>query len=229
VTTLTDDLLARARRLDTASVADAMDGLNLRAVLRGIRARVPGASAVGPAWTVTYRPVDVGLGSGQFRGAADYLDDVPRGAVVLIDNHGADWCTNWGSLLTLTARGRGVEGTVIHGSARDLAEIRTQGYPLFTTAVTMTSGKNRVELAAVGQPVDVHGTVTHPGDLIFADDNGVLRVPARNAAEVVALAEQVEATERAIADAVLGGMPLAESRRQFGYARPWQVSHGHAT
>jgi isocitrate/isopropylmalate dehydrogenase/regulator of RNase E activity RraA len=213
------DVADRLARLDTASVSDALDSLGVGGVLAGISARVPGSRAAGRAFTVTYQPFESD-GAG-FRNAADYLDDVPEGSLVVVDNMGSTSCTNWGSLLTGLAQRRGVRGTVLHGSARDLAEIRACGYPLFSTGITMVSGKNRVELAATGRDVVIGDVTVRPGDIVVADDNGALVVPAEYAAEVAERAERVEQTETAIAEAVATGLRLDEARRRFGYARPW--------
>ncbi|MFJ2744451.1 RraA family protein [Streptomyces sp. NPDC087440] len=213
-------LRERLLRLDTAAVADAMDGLRIPAgVLPGIAARTPDAVACGPAFTVRYRAVDDDT---VFRGAADYLDDVPAGSVVVVDNGGSRTCTTWGSLLSSVALDRGVSGTVVHGSARDVRESRSAGYPLFSTNVTMVSGKNRVMLDRTGVEVDIAGTSVAPGDWILADDNGALRIPAALVEEVVRRAEAVERTESRIREAALGGSRLDEARARFGYARPWE-------
>jgi len=210
----------------TAAVSDAMDSLGIRCVLSGIVPRVPGARVCGPAFPVAYRPIALSEptradGSG-FRGAANYLDDVPAGSVVVVDNAGSTSCTTWGSLLTLLATKRGVLGTVLHGSARDIAEIRAKGYPLFSTGLTMVSGKNRVELDSVGLPIDILGTRVRSGDVVLADDSGALVVPAAHAAEVAARAERVVATERGIAAAVDEGVRLDRARAIHGYATPWR-------
>ncbi|MFF0386792.1 isocitrate/isopropylmalate family dehydrogenase [Streptomyces sp. NPDC004286] len=218
-----EDVVDRLARLDTASISDALDSLDVGGVLAGIDPRVPGARAAGRAFTVTYRPVESGTDTG-FRNAANYLDDVPEGSFVVVDNAGSTACTNWGSLLTGLAQRRGVRGTVLHGAARDIAEIRAAGYPLFSTGVTMVSGKNRVELAATGRKVVIGDVTVHPGDIVVADDNGALVVPADRAAEVADRAERVERTEGAIADAVDGGLRLDEARRRFGYAKPWAAN-----
>ena len=217
------ELVERFARLDTAAVADALDSLGLNGVLPGIAARVPGTRAAGLAYTVSYRRVGASEGPGgrEFRNAANYLDDVPPGSFVVVDNSGSTDCTNWGSLLTSLARQRGVQGTALHGSARDLAEIRAMGYPLFSTGITMVSGKNRVELAAVGEPLEIDGTKVRQGDVVLADDSGVLVVPAERAEEVATRAERVERTESAIAAAVGEGLRLDQARERFGYARPW--------
>ncbi|WP_328978196.1 isocitrate/isopropylmalate family dehydrogenase [Streptomyces canus] len=214
------EVVDRLAALDTASVSDALDSLGIAGVLAGVTARVPGARTAGPAYTVTYRPVDTS--DSGFRNAANYLDDVPAGSFVVVDNGGSTSCTNWGSLLTSVAQGRGVRGTALYGSARDIAEIRAAGYPLFSTGATMVSGKNRVELAGTGREITAGSVTVRPGDVVVADDNGVLVVPAERAAEVADRAERVERTESAIADSVASGLRLDEARRRFGYAKPWE-------
>ncbi|WP_454119037.1 RraA family protein [Microbacterium lacticum] len=203
----------------TASVSDALDSLGLRGWLEGITARVPGAAIIGPAYTVTYKPVEP---SDEFRGAANYIDDVPAGAVIVVDNGGSTSITTWGSLLTVVAHSRGIAGTIIHGTARDIAEVRDRAYPLFTTGIGMTSGKNRVELAGVGRPVDINGVIVRPGDIIVADDNGAVSVPSDAADEVLRRARNVSRTEERIAEAVLAGERLDEARKRFAYHRPWE-------
>jgi len=214
-------LRARLARLDTAALSDAVDSLRAApCVLPGIAARTPGTVAFGPAFTVRYRPLE---DDGAFHNAADYLDDVPPGSVVVADNGGTGACTTWGSLLTSVALHRKVAGTVVHGAVRDVRETREAGYPLFSTAVTMVSGKNRVVLDRTGSELDIAGTVVRPGDLVFADDNGALRIPAGLVDEVVRRAEAVERTEQRIREAARDGLRLDEARARFGYAHPWEA------
>ena len=222
-TSVEDTVRQRLVRLDSAALADALDSLHApQFVLPGIRPRTPGTVACGPAFTVRYRPLDPDLAA--FRNAANYIDDVPAGSVVVVDNGGSRSCTTWGSLLTTVAGERRLAGTVVHGSLRDVQESAALGYPLFSTAVTMVSGKNRVALDRTGVIVDIAGTEVAPGDWVFADDNGALRIPAALVEEVVARAEAVDRTEVRIRQAVLDGSRLDEARARYGYARPWEDS-----
>ncbi|MGW6659055.1 RraA family protein [Rhodococcus sp. NPDC055024] len=213
------ELVYRAEQLDTAAVSDALDSLGLTGHLKALVPRVPGSRTVGPAYTVTYRPVTESASG--FHNAANYLDDVPAGSVVVVDNFANTDCTNWGGLLTSVAQRQGVRGTVVHGAARDIAEIRDANYPLFSVGVSMVSGKNRVELDSVGREVTVGTVIVRPGDLVIADDNGVLVIPEDRAPEVITRAEAVERTEAKIAAAVSEGIRLDEARSRFGYAQPW--------
>jgi regulator of RNase E activity RraA len=199
--------------LSTSAVSDALDMLGLDGQLSGISAVVPGARCAGPAFTVTFAPArEAGEGA-----AADYLEDVPPGSVVVLDNAGRTDCTVWGDLLTAFARLRGVAGTVVWGAARDTADCARLGYPLFAAGRWMRTGKGRVRLAAVGAPVRIGDVRVAAGDLVVADDDGAVRVPAEHWPRVRELAEQVERSEAAIKQALDAGTSLAEARKAHRY------------
>ena len=94
----------------TAAVSDALDRLGRPGSLLGIAPLFDGARLCGPAFTVRY--VTAGSPPGT---VGDYLDDVPPGGVVVLDNGGRVDCTVWGDILTAMANQRGVAGTVIDG------------------------------------------------------------------------------------------------------------------
>lgn len=215
---------ARLQALDTAAVSDAMDSLGCNRALAGVAPRVDAVKMAGPVYTVEYSPFDAPPTS--FQNAGNYIDDVPPGHVVLINNHGNTLCTNWGDILTRKALMQGLAGTVINGSARDLAVVRTLEYPLFTKGVYMVSGKNRVRVTAVNLPVTIGDIQVHPGDWLFGDDNGVLVLPENRMSEILHRAEGVLATEADIVRAIEGGSKLEAARKTLGYATPWTSSSG---
>ena len=83
----------------------------------------------------------------------DYIDDVPPGSVLVLDNGGRESGTVWGDILTEVAHRRGVAGTVIDGLCRDVALCLELGYPVFTKDHWMRTGKDRVQLDATNVPV----------------------------------------------------------------------------
>ena len=203
----------RLAALPTASISDALDFLGLPGSLHGIGPLRDGTRTVGPAFTVQYQPVD----PTQPGTVGDFLDDVPAGSVVVIDNAGRTDCTVWGGIMTRTAAARGIAGTVIHGTCRDVPSILEVGYPMWSTARFMRTGKDRVQLQAVQVPLSIDGVAIHPGDWVCADDDGALVVPAGRAGEVAEVAERIERTEDAITTAVLAGATLRQARTDHGY------------
>ena len=205
-------IIERLGKLDTASVSDAMDKLGISCGFCGIHAVTPGKHICGRAFTVHYVP------TGSVKGTVgDFLDDVRSGEVVVIDNSGRDYCTVWGDIMTYVAMKNRVAGTVIDGVCRDIPGILENGYPIFTKSTYMVTGKDRVMVDAVNQPVSICGVQVCPGDIILADDTGALCIPASVAEEVCGIAEGIEKTEQAIIAEVKNGLTLKEARAKLGY------------
>lgn len=81
----------------------------------------------------------------------------------------------------------------------------------------MRTGKDRVQLAAVGEILRIDNVTIRPGDLVCGDADGVVVVPADRAAEVAARAAQIELVEVDIVAAVRAGRTLRQARAQHGY------------
>jgi regulator of RNase E activity RraA len=208
MSTLTDRFTA----LPTAAVSDALDALGLVGALHGIGPLTDTARAVGPAFTVRYEPITDDPGT-----VGDFLDGVPAGAVVVIDNAGRTDCTVWGGIMTAVAAANRVAGTVVHGVCRDVASAFALGYPVFSAGRFMRTGKDRVRCVAVQQPVLISGVRIAPGDLVTADGDGVAAVAAAHLDAVVELAYHIEHAERRIVEAVGAGSTLAQARADLGY------------
>ena len=108
--------------VSTASISDALDSLGMPGSLHGIGSLRPGQRTAGPAFTVSYEPVDEHGGT-----VGDFLDDVPPGSVIVIDNAGRTDCNVWGGIMSQAAHARGVAGTVINGTCRDVAVANSAG------------------------------------------------------------------------------------------------------
>lgn len=199
-------------KLPTSTISDALDRLGIAGQCRGLMPVFDRVHMCGPAYTLKYLPVGSEGGT-----VGDFLDDVPPGAVVAIDNAGRTDCTVWGDIMTFLAAKRGVAGTAINGICRDVDRSRDMKYPIFSVAHWMRTGKDRVRLVGVNVPVDLGGVSVDPGDFLVGDDNGLIAVPAKRAAEVAAVAESIEETENKIRDAISKGMRLGDARKQLGY------------
>jgi regulator of RNase E activity RraA len=198
--------------LSTSNISDALDSLRIRGGCEGIRPITHGAKFAGLAYTIKYRPAGLVPGT-----VGDYIDDVPPGDVIVLDNEGRTSCTVWGDLLTLAAVRKGIGATVIDGVCRDIERVSELRYPLFSRGHFMVTGKDRVEVAGVNVPVSISGVQVRPGDLVVGDDSGVLVVPIEKAEEVLKLARMIHNNEAAIEKEVEKGVPLREARRKFRY------------
>ncbi|GAA0133604.1 RraA family protein [Paenibacillus sp. YSY-4.3] len=199
--------------ISTACISDALDTFGINGGLEGLKALAPGMALAGPAYTLQYEPVS----EGEAAQAGEFIDEVPEGHIVVIANAGRQYCTVWGDLLTHAAKIRGLRGTVIDGCCRDATAILQTGYPLFSLGSYMKSGKNRVRLAARQVPVTIGGTVVRPGDIVAADDSGVIVIPKDVAEQAYRRVKEIEAMEERILLDLQNGMPMKEARIKHRY------------
>lgn len=205
--------LSQARSLSTAEVSDALDFFGLPGSALGIRPVAGPTKLFGQAFTVRFAPIDR-FAPGT---VGDFIDRLTPGTVVVLDNGGRLDCTVWGGILSQLAAHKGVGGTVVHGVCRDTAEADEAGYPLYACGKFMRTGKDRVQVEAYEQPVSLGDVRVCQGDLVIGDADGVAVVPQQRMQQVLEKALQMRAVEQQILQAALAGMPLAESRKKYGY------------
>ncbi|MGA9704593.1 RraA family protein [Pseudomonas sp.] len=207
------ELVALFEGLDTPGVSDALDKLGLPGQCLGV-APLDNYSKVivGPAFTVQYVTASVPPGT-----VGDFIDDVAPGDVVVIDNGGRTDCTVWGDIMTQYAGTRQIAATVIDGVCRDVNKALGDGYPIFSKGRFMRTGKDRVQVQSVNQPVSIGTVRVCARDIVVADANGVVVVPRARAAEVAACARQIERVEADIRALISQGKTLKEARTALGY------------
>lgn len=208
----TDRNVQRAAALDTATLSDALDKLGILGQCHKIKPRSSNFRMAGRAWTLKYGPAAKPCGT-----VGDYIDDVQPGSVIVLDNNGRDDCTVWGDILTEIAHRRGIAGTVIHGINRDTHLCLSLGYPLFSIDHWMRTGKDRVQVEAVGVPVNMGGARVAPGDILKGDTDGVVVIPREHEDAVLEVAESIEAAENRIREAARSGMRLDQARQIHKY------------
>src|SRR5258707_5319619 len=145
-----DDNVQRASKLDTTAISDALDRLGIAGQCLNIKPLDPKFRLTGRAFTILYTPAGKPPGT-----VGDYIDDVPPGGVVVLDNGGRENATVWGDILTMVAHSRGVAGTVIDGACRDTHLALSLGYPIFSRSYSMRTGKDRVQVEAMNVPVNI--------------------------------------------------------------------------
>jgi Demethylmenaquinone methyltransferase len=201
------------RDLSNAEISDALDALGLPGSVVGIGCVTGTHRILGPAFTVRFAPIDHAAPGT----VGDFIEQVAPGQVIVLDNGGRQDCTVWGGILSQVASAQGVEGTVIHGVCRDSAEAVECHYPIFSRGVFMRTGKDRVQVEAIGAPVSLGDVRVNPGDLLSGDRDGLVVIPADRAREVLERACKIRDAEKAIIEQVRAGKTLTEARAQLGY------------
>jgi 4-hydroxy-4-methyl-2-oxoglutarate aldolase len=125
------------------------------------------------------------------------------GAVLVAQCHDASYGV-WGEVLTVAAMARGIAGLVVDGSVRDLGAIRRLGFPVFARG-TALRGTTKSVRGAVGVVTTCGGAPVWLGDLIVADESGIVVIRSQEVGQVLARAEERCRKEAAMMDELRGG------------------------
>lgn len=122
----------------------------------------------------------------------------------------------WGELLSTAARNRGCAGVVVDGAVRDVTRMRRMGFPVFARGTVIYDSKDRQRVIDLDVPVMIDGVTFSPGDLVIADDDGVVVVPRAVEAAVVRRAWAKVHAENEVRDAIAGGMLATDAFKKYG-------------
>lgn len=143
---------------------------------------------VGPALTVRITPTDSAM-------VYKALDMARPGDVIVIDNQGERRHACWGEITTLNALRKQVAGAVVDGPVTDSRRIVELGFPAFSRSSTNLTTKLIGFRGDINVPVQCGGVTVQPGDIVCANEDGVLVVPLERAATLIESAEGAEKTE----------------------------------
>ena len=208
-------LAARAAKLATSTLANALDDAGLHHnVIAAIKAVSPGMRFAGPAVTVREVAGDFGAyGSADFKVGA-ILDAAGPGDVIVVDLGGAA-CSTWGGMASLAATVKGVAGLLVDGGVRDLEEMIAFDFPVFARHLVPTTGRGRLKVEAIGEPVEVDGVAVAPGDIIVADGTGAVCLPRDVAGEIITHAEALQRDDEAAVAEIQRGLGFSEAMKKF--------------
>lgn len=213
-------ILDRLFALDTNTVSDALDFLNLKGATFGLRPLWDCPKIVGRASTVTIAPKTDEASTVHL--LTPVVDATTSDDRILVVSGGIDGISCWGDILANAAKAKQIRGTVIDGMSRDIDGSRDIGFPVYGRGVTMISGRNRVVQVDSGKPLQMRGVTVKQDDYVIADNCGTVFVPAERIEEVLNLAERIEHRQQGMIQAVRAGRPVSEVMhdKQFAAIHP---------
>jgi 4-hydroxy-4-methyl-2-oxoglutarate aldolase len=143
------------------------------------------------------------------------LDQLLPGEIYVATG-GSQNCAAWGEILTATARMRGAAGAVIDGFHRDTPRVLEQNWPVFSRGRYAQDAGIRSSIVAYRCTVEIGGVHIDPGDLIFADMDGVLAIPRAIEGEAMRLALEKARGEKVVRKAIEAGSSSTDAFRKYG-------------
>jgi regulator of RNase E activity RraA len=200
----------------TPTISDILDSMGMTGAIPGsvLRPVIPGKKIAGPAVTLKYVPERLTPAQSFHERARAKLADrdayalTEPGDVVIIDGGGRGEISAMGGLSTLVAKKYGLAGNIVDCGVRDVGEMRVLDYPVWSRGVTPITGKFRFQALEVNGLVVCGGVSVKPGDLVVADDSGVVIVPQKLLREVVRRAIETSKKEKRLIEAIEEGSSM---------------------
>jgi regulator of RNase E activity RraA len=212
-----DSLVEGYRLVEVASVADAMEQLyGQRAYMAHDMRPLFKTKFAGPAVTVLMKKGEHKEGSPASQGMLDAIDNAPAGSVyVLVMEDGVD-IAGIGGLMATAMKVRGLVGAVVDAGVRDLPQINRLQFPVYARGITPATSINHYRFAGVNVPVKCAGVQVNAGDIITADEDGVVAVPRAKAADVLKKAQENDDTEHKMYPFIEKFKSIREAVAKFG-------------
>jgi len=202
----------------TGTVSDSLDLLGLQGVIPGavLPSSMPGTRIVGQAVTVrnverAVTPTRAALERVGKMGEHEAYNLASPGDVVVIE--GLTGVSNLGGQSATVARRAKLAGAVVDGSYRDPEVARAQRFPIWARGVTPATGKWRLQTVAINGRVRIAGVTVDAGDLVLADDAGVVVVPYAQVEAVLSEARRIDEGDRRQREDIAAGVGLAQIAR----------------
>jgi 4-hydroxy-4-methyl-2-oxoglutarate aldolase len=205
----------------TPTISDILDSMGMTGAIPGsvLRPVIPGKKIAGPAVTLKYVPERSTPTQSFHEKARAKLADrdayalTEPGDVVVIDGGGRGEISAMGGLSTLVAKRYGLAGNIVDCGVRDVDDMRALNYPVWSRGITPITGKFRFEALEVNGLVVCAGVSVRPGDLVVADDSGVVIVPQKFLSEVLRRAIETSKKEKRLIEAIEEGSSIGEIKK----------------
>jgi 4-hydroxy-4-methyl-2-oxoglutarate aldolase len=214
---VTETVPSALRDATSALVADALDALGHReqTALSRVKPLFTGARIVGRAYPVSVIE-DLTEPDEPYAGEMEALAAMSPGDVGVYAVAAGSRAAAWGELFSCGAIGRGAVGVVVDGCVRDAKQIEELGFPVFASDTSPLDTRARARVDAHGSPIVFAGVPVSRGDLIVADVDGVIFVPAASVDDVAALVAKKKPLEAGAREDLIAGMHISDVWTKYG-------------
>jgi len=198
-------------------LADSLDELGLReqAMRESVRPLSPDLVFAG--WARTISCMDVHhICENPYEIEIEAVDSLLPGEIAVVATGDSKRNAPWGELLSTAALNRGARGAVIDGLVRDVKKIQALGFPVFATGIKPVDSRGRGVVVDYNVPVGCGGVVVNPGDLVVADFDGVVVIPADAVSEAVRRATEKVTRENHSRAELMNGRLLRDVYEKYG-------------
>ncbi len=205
--------------LYVAAVCDILDEMGYRNQAMHQRLRpldVENCRFVGRARTVQWMNMEYVVEDDPYGPEIDFMDSLKAGDVAVHSTDYAGSNAPWGELMSTAARLRGAVGCVCDSQIRDCMRIKALGFPVFYAGIRPLDSKGRGRVMAYDVPVKCGEVVVHPGEIVFADFDGVVVIPRAVEEEVLRRAREKAHRENLSRDGLMQGRTLRSVYEEYG-------------
>jgi regulator of RNase E activity RraA len=197
----------------TSLISDVMDELGVPEGVIGastLTPTIPGKLIVGPALTVRnikQRSDPLAAKTHVNRMAEFEAHNLAEDGDVLVIS-GVSGVSNMGGISSYTGQRQGERGAIVMGGVRDVRHSRSIGYPVWASEITPVTGKWRLETVEINGEIQMGDVRVNAGDLVVADDTGVVFIPRAEIMRVLELCEKKKKAEDERVGAISQGVPV---------------------
>ena len=212
-----DALLGGFRHAEVASVSDALEQLTGKRMYMSHRMQpIFTTKFAGYAVTVQLKKDEGNNDPAALNGMLAAIDNGPADSVYVMSvENGAD-IAGMGGLMGTAMMSRDYAGAVIDGGVRDVAYLRKIGFPVYATGIVPSTSVHHYRFDTSQKAVVCDGVTVNAGDIVTADSDGVVVVPREKAAEVLALAQQMDFKEHSMYAYIEKLKSIQQAVKQFG-------------
>jgi regulator of RNase E activity RraA/CMP-N-acetylneuraminic acid synthetase len=201
-------IILRTLRTELSSpvLSDILDSLGVQGAIRGLQPLTPDARILGRAKTLKLRPLRP---AEDFHGIYDALESYERvvaNDVIVVENGVPDYAY-FGDLNARLAIRAGAVGAIVDGMTRDSNNVRALGFPVFARGTFCVDVRRRATVDDMECPVTIGAQRVEPGDLVFADADGVVVVPKKVERQAIELAMETISKESKISRDIAFNVP----------------------